>query len=449
VRGVPFIDHPVFRAHAGERRAVSFHSLGRDDLLAQHELQQRNYAELQAKKLKLDLTRGKPSPAQLDLSNALLNLPGADDYRDRDGTDTRNYGGLNGLPELREIFAELLGIPVQNLIAGNNASLEMMHDAIVFSLLHGGVDSPRPWMAEAAGSGIKFLCPSPGYDRHFAITESFGIEMIAVPMREEGPDVDLVEELVAADPAVKGMWCAPVYSNPTGTTYSFETVRRLVQMRTAAPDFRLMWDNAYAVHTLTGDFIRQVDVLGLAEAAGNPNRPLVFASTSKITFAGAGVSFLGGSMRNIAWYVLHAGKKSIGPDKVNQLRHLRFFGDADGVRQQMQRHRELIAPKFALVAEILEDRLGASKIASWTDPKGGYFVSLDVWPGTAKRTVALAQNAGIALTEAGSAFPYRNDPEDKNIRIAPTFPSLPDVREAIDGLATCALLAATESLLDD
>ncbi|MGV9801791.1 aminotransferase class I/II-fold pyridoxal phosphate-dependent enzyme [Mycobacterium sp. NPDC003449] len=425
---------------------MSFQSLGRDELLAQHELQQRNYQALQAKGLSLDLTRGKPSPAQLDLSNPLLSLPGPDKdaFRDRDGTDTRNYGGLHGLPELREIFGELLGIPVQNLIAGNNASLEMMHDCVVFSLLHGGVDSPRPWIEEPK---VKFLCPAPGYDRHFAITESLGIEMIPVPMREDGPDADVIEELVAADPAVKGMWCVPVYSNPTGATYSWETVRRLLQMQTAASDFRLMWDNAYAVHTLTPDFVRQVDVLGLAEAAGNPNRPLVFASTSKITFAGSGVSFLGGSLGNIAWYLQHAGKKTIGPDKVNQLRHLRFFGDADGVRLQMQRHRDLVAPKFALVAEILEDRLGESKIASWTDPKGGYFVSLDVWPGTAKRTVALAKEAGIAVTEAGSAFPYRKDPEDKNIRIAPTFPSSDDVRDAIDGLATCALLAATESLL--
>ncbi len=431
-----------------ERRAVSFQSLGRDDLLAQHEVQQRNYAELQAKKLSLDLTRGKPASEQLDLSNALLSLPGSekDSFRDREGTDTRNYGGLHGLPELREIFGELLGIPVQNLIAGNNASLEMMHDVLVFSLLHGGVDSVRPWGQEAK---VKFLCPAPGYDRHFAITESFGIEMIAVPMREDGPDVDLIEELVAADPAIKGMWCIPVYGNPTGVTYSWEVVRRLVQMRTAANDFRLMWDNAYAVHTLTDEFIRQVDVLGLAEAAGNPNRPLVFASTSKITFAGAGVSFLGGSLGNIAWYLQHAGKKTIGPDKINQLRHSRYFRDADGVRLQMQRHRQLIAPKFALVAEILEDRLGESKIASWTDPKGGYFVSLDVWPGTAKRTVSLAKDAGIAVTEAGASFPYRKDPEDKNIRIAPTFPSLSDVREAIDGLATCALLAATESLLGE
>jgi DNA-binding transcriptional MocR family regulator len=422
---------------------VSFLSLGRDELQSQHELQRRNYADLQSKKLNLDLTRGKPSAAQLDLSNALLALPGTE-YRDGDGTDTRNYGGLHGLPELRAIFSELLGIPVPNLIAGNNASLEIMHDIVVFSLLHGGVDSTRPWFQEPV---VKFLCPSPGYDRHFAITEAFGIEMIPVPMLEDGPDVDLVEELVAADPAIKGMWCVPVFSNPTGATYSWECVRRLVQMQTAASDFRLFWDNAYVVHTLTHDFVKNVDVLGLAAKAGHPNRPYVFASTSKITFAGAGVSFFGGSLGNIAWYLQHAGKKSIGPDKVNQLRHLRFFGDADGVRLQMQKHQRLLAPKFALVGEILEDRLGESKTASWTDPKGGYFVSLDVWPGTARRTISLAKDAGIAVTEAGAAFPYRKDPEDKNIRIAPSFPSTPDLTEAIDGLATCALLAAAESLL--
>ncbi len=427
---------------------MSFLSLGRDELQAQHDLQQRNYAELQARKLTLDLTRGKPSAEQLDLSNAMLNLPGdtPGSYLDGNGTDTRNYGGLHGLPELRAIFGELLGLPVQNLIAGNNASLELMHDVIVFSLLHGGVDSPRPWVQEPV---LKFLCPSPGYDRHFAITESFGIEMIPVPMLEDGPDVDLIEELVAADPAIKGMWCVPVFGNPTGVTYSWEATRRLVQMQTAAPDFRLFWDNAYAVHTLTHESVQNVDVVGLAATAGNPNRPYVFASTSKITFAGAGVSFFGGSLGNIAWYLQHAEKKTIGPDKVNQLRHVRFFGDADGVRLHMQRHQALMAPKFAAVAEILDDRLGESKIASWTDPKGGYFVSLDVWPGTAKRTVALAKDAGIAVTAAGASFPYKKDPDDKNIRVAPTFPSLPDLRVAIDGLATCALLAATEVLLED
>jgi DNA-binding transcriptional MocR family regulator len=425
---------------------VSFHSLGPEELRAEHEQQQRNYAELQAKKLSLDLTRGKPSPAQLDLSNALLELPGAGEFRDGDGTDTRNYGGQHGLPELRAIFGELLGIPVPNLIAANNASLELMHDVVVFSLLHGGVDSARPWIREPA---IKFLCPAPGYDRHFAITETMGIEMITVPMLEDGPDVDTIEELVAVDPAIKGMWAVPVFSNPTGTVYSWENTRRLVQMQTAASDFRIFWDNAYPVHTLTHDFVRQIDVLGLAAKAGNPNRPYVFSSTSKITFAGAGVGFFGGSLGNIAWFLQYAGKKSIGPDKVNQLRHLKFLGDADGVRLHMQRHQQLLAPKFALVAEILEDRLGHSKIASWTDPKGGYFVSLDVLPRTARRTVALAKNAGIAVTEAGASFPYRKDPDDTNIRIAPTFPSIPELTEAIDGLATCALLAATESLLPE
>ena len=423
---------------------VSLQSLGADELLAEHEAQRRNYAALQAKKLTLDLTRGKPSAAQLDLSNGLLELPGSGDFRDADGTDTRNYGGQHGLPELRSVFGELLGIPVPNLIAGNNASLELMHDTVVFSMVHGAVDSTRPWVAEPA---VKFLCPSPGYDRHFAITESLGIEMITVPMRDDGPDVDLIEELVAADPAIKGMWCVPVFANPTGAVYSWEVVRRLVQMRTAATDFRLYWDNAYPVHTLTPDFPRQVDILGLAATAGHPNRPYVFASTSKITFAGAGVSFFGGSLGNIAWYLQHAGKKTIGPDKVNQLRHLRFLRNADGVRRHMLAHQKLLAPKFDLVLDILDKRLSESKTASWTEPKGGYFISLDVLPGTARRTVALAKDAGIAVTQAGASFPYGKDPDDTNIRIAPSFPPLSDLTDAIDGLATCALLAATEKLL--
>lgn len=421
---------------------VSLSTLSSAELEALHARHQQEYANLQARKLALDLTRGKPSAQQLDLSNALLSLPG-EDFCDAEGTDTRNYGGLHGLPELRAIFGELLGIAVPNLLAGNNSSLELMHDVVVFSMLYGGVDSPRPWKAEP---NVKFLCPVPGYDRHFAITETMGIEMVPVPMREDGPDVDLIEELVAADPTIKAMWAVPVFANPTGVTYSWETVRRLVQMRTAANDFRIFWDNAYALHTLTLEFPRQVDVLGLAAAAGNPHRPYVFASTSKITFAGAGVSFFGGSLGNIAWYLQYAGKKSIGPDKVNQLRHLRFFGDADGVRLHMLRQQQILAPKFTLALETLHRRLGDSKIASWTEPKGGYFISLDVLPGTARRTVALAKDAGIAVTEAGASFPYRKDPEDKNIRIAPTFPSMPDLRDAIDGLATCALLAATESV---
>lgn len=413
------------------------------ELVSEHETQTANYAKLQAEKLTLDITRGKPSPEQLDLSAELLTLPGAGEFRDGSGTDCRNYGGLHGLPELRAIFGELLGIPVENLLAGNNASLELMHDVIVYAMLHGTTDSPRRWVDEP----IKFVCPAPGYDRHFAITQSLGIEMIPVAMHHDGPDVRAIAQLVAADPQIKGLWAVPNYSNPTGVTFSEDVVRELVSMPAAAPDFRLFWDNAYAVHPLTDTAAPVLDVLGMAAAAGNPNRPFVFASTSKITFAGSGVSFIGGSAANLEWYLKHLSKKSIGPDKINQLRHLRFFGDAEGVRTHMQKHRAILEPKFKLVLRILEERLGASKVASWTEPKGGYFVSLDVLEGTAAKVVQLAKEAGIALTPAGSAFPYGKDPEDKNIRIAPSFPSLSDLEAAMHGLATCVLLAATEKHL--
>ncbi|AOW95130.1 aminotransferase [Rhodococcus sp. WMMA185] len=418
--------------------------MSHEELVAEHARQTANYEQLKTEKLALDLTRGKPSPEQLDLSAELLSLPGGDDFRDGYGTDCRNYGGLAGLPELRAIFGELLGIPVENLLAGGNASLEIMHDVVVFSLLHGNPDSPRPWSREAK---VKFLCPTPGYDRHFAITQSYGIEMIPVPMRQDGPDVAVIAKLVADDPEIKGLWAVPNYSNPTGVVYSEEVARALASMPAAAPDFRLFWDNAYAVHPVVGEAAPSLDILGMSAEAGHPNRPLVYASTSKITLAGAGVSFFGGSTENLAWYQKHLGKKTIGPDKLNQLRHLRFFRDAEGVRAHMAKHREILAPKFALVRKILEDRLGASKVASWTEPKGGYFVSLDVVEGTAKRVIALAKDAGIALTAAGSAFPYGVDPEDKNIRLAPSFPSIDELDKSMNGVATCVLLAATESRL--
>lgn len=452
VRGVPLWGERIgvamgLHRFTCERPMVSLQSLRNDELRAQYDVHRRNYATVQAKKLSLDLTRGKPSSEQLDLSTELLNLPGAHDYHDDDGIDIRNYGGQQGLRGLRAIFSELLGINVSQLVAGNNASLELMHDVVVFSLLHGGLNSPRPWIQDIDHPGVTFLCPAPGYDRHFAITESFGIKMIAVDLGDDGPDIDRVEQLVADDPTIKGMWCVPVFSNPTGTVYSEEIVRRLVQMPTAAQDFRLFWDNAYPVHTLTQNFIQQHDVLGLAAQAGHPHRPYVFSSTSKITLAGSGVSFFGGSADTIAWYLQHSGKKSIGPDKANQLRHIRFFGDADGVRQHMMRHQQILAPKFLLVQQILEKRLADAGCASWTTPQGGYFISLDVLPGTAARTVALAKDAGIALTPAGAAFPYRHDPDDKNIRIAPSFPPRDDLAEAIEGVATCVLLSATEELL--
>ncbi|MBD0863204.1 aminotransferase class I/II-fold pyridoxal phosphate-dependent enzyme [Gordonia sp. zg691] len=420
---------------------MNFHSMSADRLRDTQADLKKQYDALTALGLTLDLTRGKPAPAQLDLSNALLSLPG-EDYRDGAGTDTRNYGGIAGLPELRRIFGELLAVDPKNLIAFGNSSLELMHDLTVFGLLHGTADSDAPWGEQT----IKFLCPVPGYDRHFAITESFGIEMIPVPMLPDGPDVRVCAELVASDPAIKGMWAVPTYSNPTGVTFSEEVTRGLLEMP-AAPDFRIYWDNAYAVHTLVDAPPAPLPVLEMAAAAGHPNRVYVLGSTSKITFAGGGVSFFGSSAENIAWFSKYLSFKTIGPDKVNQLRHLKFFGDADGVRAHMARHREILAPKFALVLDILDDRLAESKVASWSEPEGGYFISLDVLDGSARRTIELAKEAGIALTAAGSAFPYKTDPHDRNIRLAPTFPDTDDLRAAMDGVATCVLLAAAETLL--
>lgn len=420
---------------------VTIESMSRDDLQQFHDQQRRAYETLQQSGLALDITRGKPSAEQLDLSNELLALPG-DDYR-AGGVDTRNYGGGTGLPAIREIFAELVGVPADQLLAGDNASLSMMHDTIVWSLLHGTPDSERPWSAEEK---VRFICPSPGYDRHFTICEHYGIEMVAVDMLEDGPDLDAVRKLVK-DPSVKGMWLVPTYANPTGAVVSEAVAAELAAMETAAPDFRLFWDNAYAVHHLTEERVKSADILGLATASGHPNRPLIFASTSKITFAGAGVSFFGGSPENISWYLAHAAVRAIGPDKVNQLRHAEFLRDADGVLAHMDRHRAILAPKFAAVEEILNDRLGGLEVATWTQPKGGYFVSLDVPDGTATRVVQLAKEAGIALTPAGAAFPYGRDPRDRQIRIAPSFPPLDELRAAMEGLCTCVLLAAAQKAL--
>lgn len=423
---------------------MTFDALTRAQIQDLHDEQSTAYVALQGAGFALDLTRGKPSPAQLDLSMGLLELPGAGRYMDAAGTDLRNYGGLEGLLELRVIFADLLGVSVDQLIAGNNASLQLMHDTLAYCLLHGTPDSERPWLKEER---IKFLCPVPGYDRHFALCEEFGIEMISVPTTEDGPDVEAVTRLVADDPLIKGIWIVPTYANPSGAVCTQEVAAALTSMRTAAPDFRIFWDNAYAVHHLTETETKSADALSLAAAGQNPNRVFMFASTSKITFPGGGVSFFAGSAANIAWYLAHLAKASIGPDKLNQLRHAMFLKDADGVRALMAKHREIIAPKFEMVDSILTDRLGGHGVATWNDPKGGYFVSLEVVDGTAARVVELAKAAGIALTPAGAAYPYGQDPADHHIRIAPTFPTPADVALAIDGLATCVLLAATEKSL--
>jgi DNA-binding transcriptional MocR family regulator len=422
---------------------MSLSELSRDELVALHAEQIAAYHALVARELSLDLTRGKPSAEQLDLSNALLRLPGEGEFHDATGVDVRNYGGIQGLSELREIFAPLLNVPVAQLVAGDNASLAMMHDSIVFSLLLGTVGSAGPW----SRGPVKFVCPVPGYDRHFTLCEQFGIEMAPVPLGADGPDLERVRALVAEDPAVKGLWVVPTYANPDGAVYSEDVTRALVSMPTAAPDFRIFWDNAYAVHHLTDVETPALDVLGMAAEAGNPDRVFLFASTSKITLAGAGVSFFASSPANVAWYLGHLGKRTIGPDKINHLRHARHLKSPDGVRELMRAHRAIIAPKFALVDQILTERLGGYGTARWTEPDGGYFISLDVADGTATRVVALAKDAGIAMTGAGAAFPYGRDPRDANIRIAPTMPPREAVAAAIDGLATCVLLAAVEQQL--
>ena len=422
---------------------MTFDNLSVDRIQDLFDAQTAAYRTLQKAGLALDLTRGKPSPEQLDLSNDLLTLPGVGEFKDAAGTDIRNYGGLSGLRELREIFGPIMQVPPEQVVAGENASLALMHDTLVHALLQGTPDSPQPWSKEAT---VKFICPVPGYDRHFALCQQFGIEMIPVDLHQDGPDMGAVRALVA-DPQVKGMWIVPTYANPSGAIVSEAIAAELAAMETAAPDFRIMWDNAYAVHHLTDEHTKTADILGLAAASGHPNRPLVFASTSKVTFAGAGVCFLGGSTENIEWYLRHLAKRTIGPDKINQLRHAHFLKDVDGVHTLMDKHRAILAPKFETVTSILESRLGAYGVGSWTDPKGGYFVSLDVPDGTADRVIQLASEAGIAMTPAGAAFPYGNDPNDRNIRIAPTFPSPADLAVAIDGLATCVLLAAAEQAL--
>lgn len=421
---------------------MSFDDLSRDQIQTLLDEQTAAYRMLQQRGLTLDLTRGKPSPEQLDLSNELLTLPGPD-FKDAGGTDTRNYGGLTGLAELRAIFAPIMQVPVEQVVAGDNASLAMMHDNLVFALFHGVVGSEQPWGVEES---VKFICPAPGYDRHFALLEEYGIEMITVGLNDDGPDVDAVREAVK-DPQVKGMWLVPTYGNPTGSVVSEAVAAELAALETAAPDFRIFWDNAYAVHHLTDEQVKTADILGLCVASGHPDRAVIFASTSKITFAGAGVSFLGSSPDNIAWYLSHLGKRTIGPDKVNQLRHARHLKDVEGVHALMDRHRAILAPKFEAVVQILRDRLGSYGIASWTEPKGGYFVSLDVVDGTASRVIELTREAGVAMTPAGAAFPYGDDPRDRNIRIAPSYPSPEELATAIDVLATSTLIAAAEQAL--
>lgn len=417
--------------------------LGADELRAHHAQIRKRYEAFAARGLKLNLTRGKPSSAQLDLSNDLLQLPGRGDYM-AGSIDCRNYGDLQGLPELRALLAPVFGVTAERVIIGDNASLSLMHDAVVYSLLKGTCDSERPWSKEAR---VAFICAVPGYDRHFFICQELGIEMITVPLHEDGPDMDVVEKLVAADAQIKGMWCVPKYSNPSGAVYSNAAIERLAKMRTAARDFRLFWDNAYAVHHLTAERIEIANIDEACARAGHPNRAFMFGSTSKITYAGAGVGLFAGSKENVAWYLARVSKRTIGGDKVNQLRHVRLLKNTAGIAQLMDRHRAIMAPKFEQVLHTFAEHLGNSGVATWTRPKGGYFITLDVLDGCAQRVVQLAKEAGVELTPAGSTHPYGKDPHDRTIRIAPSFPELAEVTQAAEGVAVCVLLAAAEKLL--
>lgn len=396
---------------------------------------QTHYDDFKQRGLKLDMSRGKPAPEQLDLSNALLDaLP---HFTATDGLDARNYGLGTGLPEARALFGELLDVPAAQVVVDSSASLSLMHDVIVYALL-GGVPGGQPWVSQQP---VSFLCPVPGYDRHFSICEARGIRMINIPLGDAGPDMDLVERLVAEDASIKGMWCVPKYSNPTGAVYSNEVVRRLAAMKTAAPDFRLMWDDAYRFHHLTEENVEIAEVIAECAKAGNPDRAIVFASTSKVSWAGSGIAALASSPANIAWWTRHAGIRSIGPDKINQLRHVAYLKDSATVAELMARHRALLRPKFDAVLAQFALHLGSVPGVTWTTPKGGYFIDLVTPKGAARKTIALAKEAGITLTPAGAAYPYGVDPEDSHIRIAPSFPSLAEITQAAEGIALALKVA--------
>jgi DNA-binding transcriptional MocR family regulator len=387
------------------------------------------YEELKQLGLKLDMSRGKPSPEQLSLSSELWSR-GLDDFRAADGTDTRNYGGVVGLPEARALFGSLLDVPAAQVVVDGNASLALMHDVIVFALLH-GLPGHKSWLAQGP---VSFLCPVPGYDRHFSICESLGIRMINVPLTERGPDLEVVARLLADDPSIKGMWCVPKYANPSGAVYTGKVVEQLAALE-AAPDFLLLWDDAYRLHHLTEHKHEVPDPLQACLQAGHPERAFVFASTSKVTLAGAGIAALASSLANVAWWQKHASVRSIGPDKVNQLRHVRFLRDRAGVEALMERHRQLLAPKFEAVQQQFQALLGDVPGVSWSRPEGGYFIDLVTPSGHARSTVALAKQVGITLTGAGASFPYGKDPDDRHIRIAPSFPSLTELTQAARGVA--------------
>jgi len=402
------------------------------------------YNEIKSRGLVLDITRGKPCPEQLDLSNDMLDAVNRRNYLTADAVDCRNYGGLDGIPEVKELFAQYLEVTPAEIIIGGNSSLNMMHDTFMRAMIKGITEDSPPWTKLPK---VKFLCPSPGYDRHFFICDHLDIEMITVNMKDTGPDMDQVEELAAGDEAVKGIWCVPRYSNPTGVVYSDEVVERLAAMNAMANDFRIFWDNAYAVHHLDDNPAPLKNILATCKQAGNPERVFIFGSTSKITFAGSGVAMMAGSAENIAMTKRQMAFQTIGPDKLNHLRHVKFFKNVTGIENHMKKHAAILKPKFEAVQNALDKELAGKNIAEWSRPRGGYFVSIDTMEGCAAAVVQMAAEAGIKLTPAGSTFPYLRDPLDRNIRIAPSFPPLEEIETAIQLVAICIQLVSIEKIM--
>ena len=416
----------------------------RDELIQEAEKMRAQYEELEQRNLKLDMSRGKPSKAQLDLVSDLLTVLSDKDMCLLDGYDCRNYGDLAGLQCAREFWADVLGCKPSQTFVGGNASLSLMHDLIARGYTHGLLDSPRPWRKEEK---LKFLCPVPGYDRHFRITELYGFEMICIPMTPDGPDMDIVEEYVK-DPAVKGIWCVPKYSNPQGYVYSDETVQRFANLKPTAPDFVIMWDNAYCVHEFEGEFAPFQDIISLCAKAGRPNMVYEFASTSKLTFPGAGISVIASSEENIAYWSKLAGVQNISYDKINQLRHVLYLKDKANTLEIMKGHAAILQPKFRMVLSMLRKKLTNKGIAHWHHPVCGYFVCVAAMPGTAKRTLELCKRLGVIFTPAGATHPYGIDPEDSMIRIAPSYPPLEELEQAMEVFCVCIRIAALEMHLN-
>ena len=404
----------------------------------------KEYEAAKAKGLKLDMSRGKPSPAQLDVSNEMLDIVNSGTVCVSDsGTDCRNYGIMEGIPEARQLMGDFLRVPKENVFVCGNASLNIMYDCVSSAMLFGIMGS-TPWCHL---DKVKFLCPVPGYDRHFKITELMGIEMINIPMTENGPDMDMVEKLVSSDSSIKGIWCVPKYSNPQGVVYSDETVKRFAALKPAAKDFRIYWDNAYALHYIYDENIEIPEILSECAKAGNPDLVYEFCSTSKISFAGGGISAIAASEDNLKWISKRMNVETISYDKINQLRHVRYFKNGDGLRAHMRKHAEFLRPKFDAVLEILDRELAGLDAGSWMKPMGGYFISFDAVPGCAKAIVNKCKEAGVVLTGAGATYPYGKDPDDSNIRIAPSYPTLEELKQAAELFTLCAKLATVEKLL--